>query len=104
MEGLSGKESLEAKSLRLLSEVRTPDSTSAASPQRMPPADAGESCDALGPAAMTQNMLDSVSELHPHAPVDEAVFCKREVTSVTQVQAISVTRVRHPLLHIFTHV
>jgi hypothetical protein len=83
------KESLEARSLRLLSELHPDEHMSAEPGQAI-----GANDDPDHPAAMYQDFVDSVAELHPHAPLDETIFRKRRVTDVAEVQTISVARVR----------
>jgi hypothetical protein len=81
------KECLEARSLRLMTQVHAP--------ELMPveaigsgPADVDENH-----AGVYQNIVDSVAELHPDAPLDQMIFRKLKVTDVANVQTISVSRV-----------
>jgi hypothetical protein len=84
------KESLEAKSLRLMTQVDATELTPAEPDQGTASgaADVDEH-----PADLCQDIVDSVAELHPDAPLDEAIFRERKVTDVLEVQMISIARV-----------
>jgi hypothetical protein len=76
------KESLDAKSLRLMTQVNAAEGTARGAP------DSDEH-----PEDLCQDILDSVAELHPDAPFDEAIYRERRVSDVSEVQMISIARV-----------
>jgi hypothetical protein len=95
--------------LKWLSQVSVTESTLAPADQAAPGNAAHAPCQTQAPAALSQDIVDPVSELHPHASLDDIVqrcvwlhlftythiiddMCIREVTCVTQVQSISMTR------------
>jgi hypothetical protein len=82
------KESLEARSLRLLTQVR------AEEPMPAEAADASVAADVEEHHAdIDQHIVDAVAELHPDAPLDQMIFRKLKVTDVPDVRTISLARV-----------